>query len=733
MRNVFSLAWSALIISLLFPVRIYPQPGLPRQLPPGGETIRTQAAEVLVDVVVSDRKNRLVTDLNRQDFVIYEDGVAQEISSFLIYRGVPESLAPATAAQPAPAEVPSVPVRPSANLMIFLLDHSTTQFENQKLVRDAAIKYVEEKLQPNDLLAVFVLGAGLRFLTDFTSDKSRLLAALRTTDVTASALASERASLSGGIAAGQSVQVQLQGGGGTPAAPSGPGAAGAAAGLGARGAGQGVAMLAQRIAAQYFALRSSLDQRQTRNVLTAIRAIALGVKGIEGRKSLILFSEGFVVAPNLEGELHSVVDLANRSNLAVYCIESQGLTTRELSGALLPQQELESILGTQEERMRSTGGDTVFDRARQVGSDLRESALRYVANSTGGFLIRNTNDLGVGLARVDEEMRSYYLLSYRPMNPNFDGQFRQIRVEVRRPGLSVKARSGYFAVPSGYEFLTPEEFRLVTQARSLSASAAMPLFLRTGSFQDEGRQYRVPVIIEIPATAIQFEKIREVLSARLRIIGVVRDGTGTFVTRFGGPIQLTATKAEYDVLKPGNVSFMNTLRLPGGGSYSFEVTVSDLPSGKVSRRDQGIFLQPIEPRLALSSILLAKEVDKAPSPGTEFLHVQGVKILPSARCEFRNGENLIFYFDIYYPQVGPGNKTDVSVELSLLREGRPVSVRLPRYSLNDFLTDPVPHITLTRYLKLAGLEPGDYSLLVAVKDFLGSQTARAQASFSVVN
>ena len=83
--------------------------------------------------------------------------------------------------------------------------------------------------------------------------------------------------------------------------------------------------------------------------------------------------------------------------------------------------------------------------------------LRHVANETGGFLIRNTNDLGIGLERIDQEMRSYYLLSYRPKNEKLDGQFRQIRVGLKKPGLTVRARTGYYALPAEYELLTPEE------------------------------------------------------------------------------------------------------------------------------------------------------------------------------------------------------------------------------------------------------------------------------------
>ena len=471
-------------------------------------------------------------------------------------------------------------------------------------------------------------------------------------------------------------------------------------------------------------------------MLTAIRAIALGVREIEGRKTLILFSEGFVVGANLEEELHSVVDVSNRSQLAVYCIESTGLATKSVTDELLPRDELYSISANvnQQERMKAYGGESNFDRARQVGSDTRESALRHVANATGGFLIRNTNDLGIGLARVDEEMRSYYLLSYRPKNQDFDGQFREIRAEVRRPGLSVRARSGYYAVPPGFECLTPEEFRLCDRGRNAAGAIRVPLFLRAAGFQDEGGLYRVPVILEIPTAAVRFDKAGGGYSTRLQIIGLVRNSEGDFCTRFGGAAQVNATEAEYNVLKPGNLSFLNTVRLPPG-RYSFEVTIRDVSSDTVGHQEQGLYLREPEPRLALSSILLGKDVDKAVNAGSEFLAVQGVKILPSARCQFRNGDNLIFYFDIYHPRVEPATRTtDVSVEVRLLREGHPVNAQLPRFRVNEYVAEPIPHITVARYLQLAGLAPGTYSLVVDVRDNgRVGQTARAQTAFSVVN
>jgi len=168
MRKVTLAAMTALMFSTLGPVTIRSQVGAQKEK---SETVKIRASEVIVDAVVSDRKNRLITNLTPQDFEIYEDGVLQEITSFDIIRGGAERSTPALksgkpaeisnsqasaveAAAPATREMPP-------HLTILLLDYSTTQMEHKKLVQDSSIKYVEQKLQPNDLMAVFLLGSGL--------------------------------------------------------------------------------------------------------------------------------------------------------------------------------------------------------------------------------------------------------------------------------------------------------------------------------------------------------------------------------------------------------------------------------------------------------------------------------------------------------------------------------------------------------------------------------------------
>lgn len=71
--------------------------------------------------------------------------------------------------------------------------------------------------------------------------------------------------------------------------------------------------------------------------------------------------------------------------------------------------------------------------------------LETLAENTDGIAIVNSNDLDRGLRRVADDLTSYYLLGYYSTSTKLDGGFRQIKVRVKRPGVSVRARRGYQA------------------------------------------------------------------------------------------------------------------------------------------------------------------------------------------------------------------------------------------------------------------------------------------------
>jgi VWFA-related protein len=100
-------------------------------------------------------------------------------------------------------------------------------------------------------------------------------------------------------------------------------------------------------------------------------------------------------------------------------------------------------------------------------------SLRRMATATGGMAIVDTNDLDGRIRRIIDDVSSYYLLGYTPTNTRHDGTFRSIAVRVKRPGVSVRARSGYQA-------LTEDE----VAARGRPAAASMPVARAGGSPRD---------------------------------------------------------------------------------------------------------------------------------------------------------------------------------------------------------------------------------------------------------
>jgi VWFA-related protein len=691
-----------------------------------GPSFTAAVYTVLVDVIATI-KDKHISDLRPEEFVIYENGVKQTIDAVEIQSESGARIIKTNAIQPAET---AAPVAPRVNFITFLLDYTTTEFQNQKYVRDGVVQYVNEKLGPNDVVAVFATAAGgsLRTLQPFTSDKKRLIASLSGGDVSGSAYAGERALLNsqlstvGDIASVDTSTAASQAGG------SGHTPASAASGA-ATGSAAGAAMIAQRVENAYLAMRSYMETMLAYPMIAAIKSIALAERDIPGRKTLVLFSEGFEIPRNVEEVMRDAVATANKSNLAIYSVDTAGLYTKDKG----TKNELDSInanLGRR--RTAVSGGLSEFDHAAEVGSDRKESTLRHLSISTGGALIRNTNDFEGVLERVDEDIRTYYILSYRPTNSEFDGKWREIKVEVTRPGVRVRARSGYYAHPPSDTLLMPEQRALFAAARQRKTAPALPLFVKSAGLFPGADEPAAVVTVEILTDSLKFkENGGAVFDDSLQITGLVSDAAGNAITTFGRPLPLQFNKAQLEAARGGFVTHTESLSLDKG-HYNLEVLVYEPSTGSFGYHSSELILDP-PAGFGLSDLILSKQVVKvSPESKSDPLVTGAAKILPSASCSFRNGERLIFYFDIYNAKPA-GRRSNVNVTLSMIWNGKPLSVKLPSYNVADSLTATSQRIQVSKFLELAGLPVGSYSLKVTAKDLNSGNTSSTEAGFAVVN
>ena len=248
-----------------------------------------------------------------------------------------------------------------------------------KQVREGAIKYVREQVTDADAVAVLTVTNSLQMVQPFTQDKAKLIAALENFGTNPDSKNFEQKDLAGNI---DSIRDFLNKS--DPALTTGiTSPAGGAAAL--------RVMIAQRVLQQFIRLRTALSLQQSRPILAALAAIAEGLRPIPGKKTLVLFSQGFVTPAVLDWQVQSTIDIANRANVAIYIIDSAGLrASAPTSGAPVPATPLAGVsaITTQEQRIRGVGGETVFDNVRQEGQSREYDILYRISGDTGGKLFQ---------------------------------------------------------------------------------------------------------------------------------------------------------------------------------------------------------------------------------------------------------------------------------------------------------------------------------------------------------
>lgn len=168
-------------------------------------------------------------------------------------------------------------------------------------------------------------------------------------------------------------------------------------------------------------------QARTRSTLAALRRGVGALAPMRGRKSLLFLSEAMI--DESTSELRSVIAAAREANTAVYFVDVSGLVALPGGGSAADAEP------TTEPGVRLTMGveNTVLEIAGGVS----------LADETGGFAVRNTNDFAAGAGRIAAESRVYYLLGFNAPEGKAVDKWRKLKVEVKRPGLKVRARRGY--------------------------------------------------------------------------------------------------------------------------------------------------------------------------------------------------------------------------------------------------------------------------------------------------
>jgi VWFA-related protein len=680
-------------------------------------TFRTGADAVVLDIVVRDNRGRPIRDLRQDEITVLEDGVARDVKSFRLVEG-PAMTATVTGSPPAATAQPD-PLR-HITLVTLVFDHLSQN--GRQLARRAAMDYVKRDLPPGHWVSIFTLDQRLRLSQDFTRERETLTKAVERATV---AVGRESVASAPGEAREQSAAPQY----GNPGANPATGPPGGS--IGADAADQQMRDTIQRM--QALAQDIELQQRG-HSTLFPLMALAKGLSGLEGRKAILLFSEGFQVPTSAEEAFRSTISEANRANVSFYTIDSRGLdTSRELAaaGAALDKAGRTSQMAMAKRGAGGTSIDEVMndDLVLSTFRSSTQNVLDELAEGTGGFLIANTNDLRKGLERVTSDLASYYEIAYAPQVGELDGRFRKIEVKVARKGADVTSRSGYFALPPSDTPILPYELPLLAAAGAAAPPRAFDYRVAAFHFHDtpHGRQYTL--VAEVPLEHLQIEEDRKTkrYAIRFAVMALVKDASGRIVERLSNTYPLEGPMENVPALKRGNVVFKRQLWLRPG-QYTVASVVRDQAADRASVRQISLDVPEASAAIRLSSLSIIRKVDRAsdqPDPVEDPFRSGPMRIVPSLDDPISKATTpQISAYVVIYPGAAAGGSPSLTMEFA--QDGRTIGRATPELPAPD----EQGRIAYVASFPTSGFAPGTYQLKAIARQDTFEDASRT--SFTVV-
>lgn len=648
-----------------------PPPPAPPDAPEDDSPIRLSVELVQIDVVVTDKDGRVVTDLGPDDFEISENGKTQPISNFSVVR------APAPASGPAASG--SAPFAPEAlrrdsvrRTIALVVDDFKLGFADYVYARKALLRFVDEDMQPGDLVAILRTSGGGQS-QQFTTDKRMLRAAidrLRFGTV--------------GRDTGPIDRVRITEPGGAGRAPERK-------------------VVQEADPAGTFVTSSSLS---------GIRYIIKGMAPFPGRKSLILLSTGIDLNEPLDTEtpdlpvtprirvpvassaLHEsarrVIDLATRSSVVLYTIQAAGVQT------LFPGADVQP-------------GDAFgFTQGARAAVASGESGLGYLADETGGMFVKGTNDIHSAVARVARDQEDYYLLGYVPDASSFEKQgsttrYNDLSVHVKRPGLTVRTRGGYYGFeskPVDTQKALPN--KLFDALNSPFEASRVRLDLTPLVYSDEKNGGYVKALLHIDASDLALAPVVDGRrKATFDLLAAVYDADGGLVSWQAERYDLSTPENIAQEALHNGINYTMTVKIKNPGGYQVRAVVHDVTTNDIGSAVQFVEVPKRDrKKMTLSSVVLSGGI-----PGAAPTVDPGIR-------RFNHGMALNYELFVY--NLG---QTGSTVRMRLVDEnGKTVFAGQPR-PLVPASGESAKRVATGGSLALGTeLPSGDYALQVVVTD-----------------
>ncbi|HYV82308.1 MAG TPA: VWA domain-containing protein, partial [Pyrinomonadaceae bacterium] len=471
---------------------------------------------VQVDAVVT-KDGRVVTDLTADDFEIYEDGKKQTITSFAYISnvgGTPQPIA-TTKEKSGNIPPPARPVNPDEphRTIAFVVDDLGISAESMSQVRKQLRKFVNEQLQPNDLVAIIRTGGEMGALQQFTNDK-RLLS--RAVD-----------QLKWNMCNRVGITVLPAIGSGSPQSLCGVNSMlGTIRSL--RFILDAMSYLPGRKSMVFMSDHLPVEDQDELSFLNGLRNRDKDDPQLKDDDRL---SDPALEARTYSAALHKIAEKAMRSSVVIYSVDTQGLQPTGLTAA---------------DRFSGTGpqfANAIANRSRLLWS--RSEGSDLIAKQTGGFQIKNSNSYQID--RIIQDQSGYYLLGYRPTDETFNRKFHHIKAKVKRSGMTLRTRLGFFGVTEDEASKTRLTSRDMTNLALASPFAAQDVEVGLASlfWNDKTTGPLIRSFVYIAAQDLEFTPVDGRQQASIELHGVVFGDNGAMIEQLRRGLTISLPESEY--------------------------------------------------------------------------------------------------------------------------------------------------------------------------------------------
>lgn len=706
------------------------------QAQPGDVSIKGGAEEVVLDVVVRDKKGRPAKGLTQDDFTVFDNGEPRPVKSFRHIEGGEAVSSSGARSQ----------LDPLRQLRLITLVFQGGDANAKKLARDAAMELLKGELAQNIYVSVMAIDNTLEAIQPFTNDRNALQQAiirgttlgadyatgtLRIRRQLALQLHQPEAAGDASVASGIKPLVEDLDMGAAPLSVTSPSSAADAATGSAGSAVQLEIMMYNTLLDAQADAQTALSRASVYPLLNLVKEQYL----LPGRKTVIYFSGGFPLQQDTEDAFKTIIHTANRSNVSFYCLDINGLATTSTNQQVLSAFRHASASESLNVNGSSSAGITAAqaeatDSLHEAGTQDPQTTLAMLSEETGGLLVANTNDFRAPIHKAVEDAESYYEITYNPHIAKYDGSFRGVAVKTSVKDLRVQTRAGYFALPP---HVAPGQVLASYEVPLLEAMEKKE-FPRDFGFHSGALHFRGPngpiceVVIDVPLASLQLNEDKDAgaFDGRVAYVALVMDSRGNVVKKLREEMPVRIDRDSLDAFRASS-HYIHTEHFPlPPGRYTLDAAAIDMQNQKISVRKTSFTMPAYGGKLGISSVALVRNaIPRTANAEPDNPMATAEKVITPMVSESleKKGYDTVPFFVTIYPDRNTPDKLTLRVEFS--RDGVALGSDTPE--IGD--ADADGRIQYIGNAPLHDLTPGNYQFRFVARQ--GVEEAAEEVTFTV--